>query len=73
VEALKNGHRMKILAAELLENLINLIGMGEVKKRQCTRMAVEARERAMVSCFKFKVGAAMFTKGDAIISGANAP
>jgi hypothetical protein len=32
VEALKIVHRTKILAVELLKNLINLIGMGEVKK-----------------------------------------
>jgi hypothetical protein len=59
VEALKIAHRMEILAAKLLENLVNMIGMGEVKKQKCTRIAVKAWERAMVPCFKFKVGAAM--------------
>ncbi len=45
--------------------------MGKIDKRQLVRAAARARERAVAPYSKFKVGAALLTKGGEIISGAN--
>ena len=45
--------------------------MGKVDKKRLVRAAVRARERAVAPYSKFKVGAALLTKGGEIISGAN--
>jgi cytidine deaminase len=45
--------------------------MGKVDKHQLVQAAVRARERAVAPYSKFKVGAALLTKGGEIISGAN--
>jgi cytidine deaminase len=45
--------------------------MGKVDKNELVRAAARARERAMAPYSKFKVGAALLTKGGEVISGAN--
>jgi cytidine deaminase len=45
--------------------------MGRIDKKQLVQAAVRARERAVAPYSKFKVGAALLTKGGEIISGAN--
>jgi cytidine deaminase len=45
--------------------------MGKVDKNELVRAAARARERAMAPYSKFKVGAALLTKGGKVISGAN--
>jgi cytidine deaminase len=45
--------------------------MGKFDKQQLVRAAARARERAVAPYSKFKVGAALLTKGGEIISGAN--
>ncbi|MFZ0827285.1 MAG: cytidine deaminase [Verrucomicrobiia bacterium] len=45
--------------------------MGKVDKKQLVRAAARARERAVAPYSKFKVGAALLTKGGDIILGAN--
>jgi cytidine deaminase len=45
--------------------------MGKVDGKQLVRAAVRARERAVAPYSKFKVGAALLTKGGEIILGAN--
>ncbi len=45
--------------------------MGKIDKQQLVRAAARARERAVAPYSKFKVGAALLTKGGEIISGAN--
>lgn len=45
--------------------------MGKVDKRQLIQAAARARERAVAPYSKFKVGAALVTRGGEIISGAN--
>jgi cytidine deaminase len=45
--------------------------MAGIDKKQLVRAAARARERAVAPYSKFKVGAALLTKGGEIISGAN--
>jgi cytidine deaminase len=45
--------------------------MGKIDKQRLVRAAARARERAVAPYSKFKVGAALLTKGGEIISGAN--
>jgi cytidine deaminase len=45
--------------------------MARIDKKQLVRVAARARERAVAPYSKFKVGAALLTKGGEIISGAN--
>ena len=45
--------------------------MGKIDKQQLAWAAARARERAVAPYSKFKVGAALLTKGGEIISGAN--
>jgi cytidine deaminase len=45
--------------------------MARIDKKQLVRAAARARERAVAPHSKFKVGAALLTKGGEIISGAN--
>jgi cytidine deaminase len=45
--------------------------MGKIDKQRLVRAAARARERAVAPYSKFKVGAALLTKGGVIISGAN--
>ena len=45
--------------------------MARIEKKQLMRVATRARERAVAPYSKFKVGAALLTKGGEIISGAN--
>jgi cytidine deaminase len=45
--------------------------MGRVDKNELVRAAARARERAVAPYSKFKVGAALLTKGGEVISGAN--
>jgi cytidine deaminase len=45
--------------------------MGKIDKQRLVLAAARARERAVAPYSKFKVGAALLTKGGEIISGAN--
>jgi|SRR5208283_467278 len=45
--------------------------MARIDKKQLVRAAASARERAVAPYSKFKVGAALLTRGGEIISGAN--
>ncbi|MGA2240614.1 MAG: cytidine deaminase [Verrucomicrobiota bacterium] len=45
--------------------------MARIDKKQLVRAAARARERAVAPYSKFKVGAALLTKGGEIVSGAN--
>ena len=45
--------------------------MARIDKKRLVRVAARARERAVAPYSKFKVGAALLTKGGEIISGAN--
>jgi cytidine deaminase len=45
--------------------------MGRIDKQKLVRAAARARQRAVAPYSKFKVGAALLTKGGEIISGAN--
>ena len=45
--------------------------MVKIDKQRLVRAAARARERAVAPYSKFKVGAALLTKGGEIISGAN--
>jgi cytidine deaminase len=45
--------------------------MAKIDKNELVRAAARARERAVAPYSKFKVGAALLTKGGEIISGAN--
>ncbi len=45
--------------------------MAGIDKKQLVRVAARARERAVAPYSKFKVGAALLTRGGEIISGAN--
>jgi cytidine deaminase len=45
--------------------------MARIDRRQLVQAAARARERAVAPYSKFKVGAALLTRGGEIISGAN--